>query len=304
LTRLSLYAAELRAPFFTASIVPISLGAAVAWAGGAGFSWSLFILTLAGGLLLHGGTNVANDYFDHLNRNDEVNRDFFHPLTGGSRLIQRGLLAPREVIIESLVLFCLAALIGIYLVKERGLVILWLGLFGALSGFFYSAPPLALVNRGLGEILIGLNFGILMTIGSYYVQAGRIAWEPALAAVPVAIMIVLVVYINQFPDRKADLAVGKNHWVARLGYKRSALGYVTLAGLAYLFLAAVALLGLVTPTAALGLLSLPVAVYCAGIVLRHHSTLERLRPANSATIALHLITGVLLVTGYLIAGIH
>ena len=132
------YIMELRAPFFGASIVPIILGSVIAWSRFGDFNWFYFFLTLIAGVLFNAGTNVANDYFDHRSGNDAVNTEFVRPFTGGSRLIQEKLLAPREVLIFSLMLFALGSLIGVYLLFQVGIGILLLGIIGFLSGFFYS----------------------------------------------------------------------------------------------------------------------------------------------------------------------
>ncbi|MFC2076825.1 prenyltransferase, partial [candidate division KSB1 bacterium] len=70
------FLAELRAPFFTASLLPVLLGSVIAWSRGTPFDWGLFALAMIGGVLLHAGTNVGNDYFDHVSGNDAGNRDF------------------------------------------------------------------------------------------------------------------------------------------------------------------------------------------------------------------------------------
>ena len=74
--KVGLWLAEVRIPFFTASIVPVLLGTAVAWAREDAFHWGFFLLALLGGVLLHAGTNVANDYYDHLSGTDERNVRF------------------------------------------------------------------------------------------------------------------------------------------------------------------------------------------------------------------------------------
>jgi uncharacterized pyridoxamine 5'-phosphate oxidase family protein len=106
---------EVRAPFLTASLVPLLLGGAVAFAEVKGLHWGYFLLTLIAGLLLHVGVNVINDYFDHKSGNDEVNREYVRPFSGGSRLIQLGLLTPMEVLGIALFAFLVSSLLGLYL---------------------------------------------------------------------------------------------------------------------------------------------------------------------------------------------
>ena len=77
--------------------------------------WGYFALSLAAGVSIHLGANIANDYFDHKSGNDEINKDYIRPFSGGSRMIQKGLLSPSEVLLGSLVFFALGVSIGLYL---------------------------------------------------------------------------------------------------------------------------------------------------------------------------------------------
>lgn len=298
--KLEIWLAEVRAPFFTATIVPILLGAMIAWARTGTLHFGYFLLTMLGGLLLHTGTNVANDYFDHRSGTDDVNVEFVRPFTGGSRMIQNGLLTPREVISGALAAFALACVVGLYLAYVRGPLIFVLGLVGIFSGFFYTAPPFNLVSRGIGEFFIGLNFGVLMTLGSYFVQTGQLAWEPVVASIPVGLLIVGVLYINEFQDAPADGAVGKDHLVVRLGRKRAALGYLLLMVTTYAVIVLAALLRITSPFTLIALATLPVAVRAIGVARAHYDEYLKLVPANAATVFLHLLTGLLLSAGYLL----
>ena len=215
-----------RTPFLTASIVPILLGTAIAWSTTGTLYWGFFLLTLLAGLLIHLGTNVINDYSDHRSGNDEVNREFVRPFSGGSRVIQLGLLTPLEVLAGGLFFFFLSAAIGFYLASERGPLILLLGAIGRISGMFYAGGFFNWVKRGIGELLVGLNFGILMALGASYVQTQSFSWIPVIAAIPVSLLIAAVLYINEFPDYTADKQVRKNTLVVRLGRERAVILYV------------------------------------------------------------------------------
>ena len=302
-SKLKLYLLEMRAPFFTATIVPVALGAAVAWAHEGQFHVGYFALTLLGGVLLHAGINVSNDYFDHLSGNDEANKEFVRPFTGGSRMIQEGLLTPSEVLLEALLLLGGGCLVGLVLFWLRGPWVLALGLVGVLSGFFYTAPPLRLVSRGFGELFIGLDFGILMVLGAYYVQTRNLAWEPAVAAVPVALLISAVLYINEFQDCAADRSVGKMHWVARLGKQRGMWLYAIIMALTYMAIVVPAIAGWIPPLALLGLLTVPLAWKATSVLREHYERSLELAPANASTILIHLATGALLILAYVADGL-
>lgn len=298
--KIKLYLQELRIPFFVASIIPVILGSIIALHINGTIHWGYFLLTLIGGMLVHAGINVANDYFDHKSGNDEVNKEYIRPFSGGSRLIQKKLLTPKEIILESLVCLALGSSIGLYLTYQRGTFILLLGLIGIISGFFYSAPPFRFANRGIGELLVGINFGTIMCLGSYYVQTQSINIIPVIASIPVGLLIALVLYINEFPDFNADKSVGKYHLVVRLGREKAAIGYMV--GIAMVYTAII--IGVFSHTvpviALLSLLTFPMAIKAIKTLSENFAEPWKLFPANVLTIKLHLYIGLLLSLSYLI----
>jgi len=290
----------MRAPFFTASIVPVLLGTAIAWGVAGVFHLGFFLLALVAGVCLQAGTNMANDYYDHLSTDDDINVEYVRPFTGGSRMIQKGLMRPKEVLIEAIILFVVGSLIGLYLVWTRGLFILVLGLIGVFSGFFYTAPPFRLVNRGIGELVLGLNFGVLMVLGSFYVQSKTLSWEPVVAGLPVSFLIAAVVYINEFQDCAADKAVGKDHLVVRLGKEKAVHGYLVIMSLAYVSVILGAVTQVITPYSLLALVTLPLMIRSYRNVRISYDDSRKLTPSNAATIMIHLLVGLLLCLGYIL----
>lgn len=171
------------------------------------------------------GANVANDYFDSKSKNDWLNKNA-SPFSGGSQLIQKKLLSPKEVLNIAMICFALAVLTGLIIVIiTKSLFVLLLGLIGLLGGYFYTAPPLKFGYRTAGEITIGFLFGILPVYGAYYIQTGLINWIPLLPSVFIAILVFLIIFANEFPDYEADNAVNKRTLVVTLGIKRAAYLY-------------------------------------------------------------------------------
>ena len=227
LRKVGLYLRAVRAPFFTATIAPVTLGAAVAYYNFGAFHWNLFWWTLLGAILAHAGTNSANDYSDHVTRNDESNK-LFSPFNGGSRVIQAGLMSPSKVFILAVVMFTGAIAIGLSLnarLHDAPLAVsplLWFGIAGVALGIFYTGAPFRFSYHGFGDIAVFLGFGPVMALGSHYVQKQALMpaaeWNflPVLvASIPVAIMVAMILFINGFQDFSADRAVGKRTWIVR-----------------------------------------------------------------------------------------
>lgn len=306
-TGLTWLIATARLPFLTASVVPVLLGTFVAWAQGWPLNVVNFLLALLGMSLLHIGTNISNDYFDHLSGADEINEERITPFTGGSRMIQLGVNSPEATRNYALLAFAGATLIGIVLYFRVGWPVIVIGLIGMFGGWFYTAPPLRLVATGVGEFFIGLNFGVLAVLGSYLVQTGTLnpaeanVIEPLLASLPVALFITNVLWINQFPDARADEAAGKRHWVVRLGKQRAVWGYIAMLASAYIIVVGSVILGQMALSALLMLLTLPIAFKIVRILRVNYDNSPALTPALAMTIQLHLLGGLSLSLAYLVA---
>lgn len=298
-----LWAYAMRLPFLTATVVPVVLGASIAWYDLGTCDWLLFLLTLAGIAFLNIGTNLANDYFDHLSGNDAANKTPT-PFSGGSRVIQDGKIKPRSILAVSLGFFAAGSLLGLYLnQRTAGNIVLWLGIIGVVSGFFYAGFPLKLGYRGIGELLIGTCFGPLVVIGSYVVQTGRISKTAFAASLPVGLLIGLVVFINEFPDFEADRSVGKRTLVVLLGKSNALMVYHISLILLFLYSITVVAAGWLPAHILIVLLTLPLALKAYGVSKKHFRSVQDLLPANAATIGLHLSFGLLLSFGFILAGL-
>ena len=288
----------MRLPFLSATFVPIFAGAAVASMLGEAVSWSWLGLTLLGGALLHIGTNTSNDYFDYRSGTDDLNYNYSNKgLNGGSRSIQMGLITPKGMLSLAIITFALSAVVGIPLILKSGLPVLWLGLTGFLSGLFYTAPPFKFSSRrGMGEFLIGLNFGPLMVAGSTLVQTGKLVPEAFLAGIPIGFLIAAVVYMNEFPDHDSDKATGKNTLIVVFGPEKARAGYVALIAAAFLSIAVMAFNGTLPTLSLMALLAIYFG-YAATKTLYKYYNDRLLQPANWGTIIMHSVAGILLTVG-------
>jgi 1,4-dihydroxy-2-naphthoate octaprenyltransferase len=291
-----------RLPFLTASLIPALLAAA--WVASRpdapdAFPWLHFGLVMAGTALLHLAANTFNDYFDWTSGTDQENNDYFLPFSGGSRSIELGLITPRRLFVLASVALLGAAACGAVLAALDRPLVLAFGAVGALSGFFYTAPPLRLAaRRGLGELFVGLNFGPLMTAGAAYALRGTLVPEDFLIGIPMGLLTTAILWVNEFPDTPADVRAGKVHLVAVLGLARARWGYVVLIAAAYATAAALAVAGVAPQGTLLVLLALPVAAWTSSMVVRRYAD-RSLAKASAGTIGLHVLSGLLTAAGLL-----
>ncbi len=288
-----------RLPFLTATIVPVLLGIAVAGRDGF-FNLGYAALTVIAGAAVHIGLNVANDVFDTLSGADDANSTPTQ-FSGGSRVIQRGLLSLKQMVTISVVAYTLAIVIGVALVIVReSWELLAIGGFGVLISFFYTAPPLRLVHRGLGEITTALGFGPVMVLGAYVVQAQRWSWEALVVSIPVAIMIALVLYVNEIPDRRSDASVGKRTLPTRWRPETVRLAYMLSVAAAFGVVVVGALFHLFPYPTLIALASVPLAVQVYRGMQQHYDRPYDLMADMGKNVQLHLVSGMLLFLGYIV----
>ena len=287
----------LRAPFFVATATQTLVGAAVAWNEGA-FHLGYFLLTVLGVVLANAGTNVANDYFDHLSGDDEGNQELT-PFSGGSRVIQEGIVSPRGMVVLTFLCYGIVVIIGLYLTWARGWCVLAFGLVGVVLSFLYNAK-IAYVGRGLGELVTGILTGPIIVCGAYYVQAQRVTPEIVWVSLPVGLLVSLILYVNEFPDYAADKAAGKRTIVVMLGRRRAVPGYVAMIVVAYLSILLGVLVGLLPWPTVLAFLSLPLAYKGVQGIRQFHDEASRLVPTCAVTIQMHIATALLFTLGYVI----
>ncbi len=289
------YFSATRPAFLTASLMACLIGLASAGRNGMAFDVATAVVTLVFSLVAHAGANVLNDYYDALNGTDARNTERVFPFTGGSRFIQNGVLTEAQTRNFGYALLACVALAGVWLMAHSGPKLLYIGLAGLFIGWAYSAPPLRLNSRGMGELCIAAGF-LLIVAGADFVQRKAFSAFPFMAGLSYALLAANLLYINQFPDRAADISAGKLHWVARLEVHQARWGYALIAMLAYGWLALCVAVGWLMPPALLALLSLPLSVQAAGQLLRHAAEPGQLGRAIKLTIGAMLLHGALLST--------
>jgi 1,4-dihydroxy-2-naphthoate octaprenyltransferase len=200
--------------------------------------------------------------------------------------------------------YAIGGALGVYLVIDTGSwELLAIGLAGVFLSVFYTAPPLRLVHHGLGELTTALGFGPAMVLGAYVVQTGRLDWEPFVASIPVAVLVALILYVNEIPDRPSDAAVGKRTLPVRLEQTAVVRGFLV-AGLgAFAVVVGGVIDGLLPVYTLISLLALPLVFQVYAGIQRYYNSPYELMAVMGRNVQLHLATGVLLFAGYVIAAV-
>ncbi|GAB4112033.1 MAG: hypothetical protein Fur005_14160 [Roseiflexaceae bacterium] len=278
---------------YTASIIPVALGGAIAAYNGK-LDWWLFILTMIGSILIHAGTNLANEYYDDRKGLDKVQQ------YGIGGALKRGELTPNQVLIAAVACFAFGSLIGLYLVSVAGPFIFWLGLLSVATGWFYTAGPFALAYIGLGEVAVFIFMGPVMVVGTYYVQHQQVTLPVVLASLPVGFLVAAILHANNLRDLDIDRQFGKRTLATLLGRNGARIEYYVLVGGTYLSLLLVVLLGFAPIWTLVSLITLPLAFRIMQVAARETEP-KLLQPVLRQTAQLHMQFGILFVVGWLVA---
>lgn len=288
-----------RLPFLTATAVPVLLGIAVAASHGA-FTWWTALLTLIGGSFAHLAINVTNDIFDTLSGADDANTTPTM-FSGGSRVVVYDLVSIRGLTWIALALFGAAAVIGLLLVAVTGsMMLLWIGVAGIFVGVAYTAPPLKLVYRGLGEFAVALGFGPIMLLGAYVVQTGRLAWEPLVVSLVPGILIALILFVNEIPDRGSDAAAGKRTLPVQFGPDAIRTGYLVAAVAAFAVIVGGVVGGVMPWPTLIALAALPLVFRVHAGLKVHYDSPYTLMAVMGTNVNLNLVAGGLLLAAYVV----
>ena len=293
---LARYFLATRPPFLLVTLGACLVGLAGAYSSGIAIGGAKALVTIVFAMVAQAGANVLNDYYDSLSGNDAANTERIFPFTGGSRFIQNGVLTERETLAFGTGLVGATIAAGLWLMTVSGPDLLFFGAAGLFLGWAYSAPPLRLNSRGLGEACIWLAW-MIVAAGTDYVQRAEASALPWIASAGYALLVTNVLFINQFPDARADAAAGKRHWVVRLGADRAARAYLSIGIAANACVIAGVASGALPATALAALLALPLTLRAAAELARRRNDVARLAPAIKATIGAALAHAALLSAG-------
>jgi len=289
---------EIARPFsFTASTVPVAVGGALAAVEGL-FDWTLFLVSLFAGVLLHIGTNVTNEIYDVRKGVDTI------VSPRASHAIVKGRITDREAYVLAIAAFAVAFALGVYLVSVRGWPVVALGLAGLIGGYTYTAPPFQYKFSPYGIPLVFMLMGPLMVVGSYYVITGTVDWSALAISIPVGFLVAAILHGNEWRDISEDARAGARTFSVRMGRQAAHWLYLTLVVGAYIALTVTVLANLLPTWSLLAILSLPLLVRQIRSAEFGASGQQRaIAMIDLQTAQLHAAFGYLMVAGLVIAAI-
>jgi 1,4-dihydroxy-2-naphthoate polyprenyltransferase len=273
-----------------AALAPVFVGTGAAVALG-GFRPVPALLALLVALALQVAVNYANDYSDG-KRGTDADR------VGPMRLVGSGAASPRQVLVAALLAFAVAAVAGLGLAALSSWWLVAVGAASILAAWTYTGGPLPYGYRALGEVFVFVFFGLVAVVGTTFVQTRAVEPLAVAAAVPIGLLIVAILVVNNLRDLDGDAAVGKRTLAVLLGDRATRLFFA--ASLLVPF-GVIAGIGVVRPWALLGLLAAPLALPPVRTVLRGGRG-PALVAALQGTGLLTLVTGVLLAAGLALSG--
>ena len=185
-----------------AAVVPVLVGSALAISMNK-FFLPYSVVALFCSIFIQIGTNFTNDLYDFLKGSDTVKRK------GPRRVLASGLITVREMKIAIAFVFGLAFLLGLYLVYSVGLLILWVGIISIVAGIIYTAGPFPLAYNGLGDLFVFIFFGVIGTMGTFYLHTQEISLLSFVASIPVGALITNILIVNNYRDIEEDRKANK-----------------------------------------------------------------------------------------------
>jgi len=256
-----------------AAIAPVVVASSLA---GSEFNWFRAVLALTVGIWLQIGVNFANDYSDGIKGTDDDR-------VGPIRLVASGLASANSVKRAALVSFLIASIAGLWLSLLTSFVLIPIGLICIAAAWGYTGGKNPYGYRGLGEISVFIFFGIVATVGSFYVQTERITLMSFIVAIPMGALSCAILTVNNIRDLDKDKVAGKRTFAVRVGDSKARRIYVSL-----LILAHIAAVATFIPATLLTLIAAPLTFTLSKLVLSQASGAS-LIPALSRTGKLQLL---------------
>ena len=283
-----------------ASMASLFLGACAAYADGP-VHWGWLAVTVAGIFSIEVAKNASGEIFDYDSGADPgIRPEERTPFSGGKRVLVDDLLSRRQTAGIAVAGYLLGIAAGLIIVWYREPQVLWLGIIGVGAAYSYNGWPLKLAYRGLGEATVAFCYGPLICCGMYLVQRGTVTLQVLALSVPLGLLIAAFLWINEFPDARADKEAGKKNWVVRLGPQKASRVFALIMATAFILLAELPMTGLPKHVWLAGVALVPARLAMRRLWTGYNQP-QKLMPAQAQTLLAFVLFGLAGGVGLVIA---
>ena len=257
-------------------------------------NWWYGVLAILGAAIFQASGNLISDYFDYKHKVDRAET------FGSSRMLVDGVFKPKTILYYGLTLLMIGSVIGLYLLLNTSVSLLWIGAIGVLGTYFYYK----LKFNALGDVTILVIYGLLISLGAYLVTTNMLNWKLLLIGAAPGFLIVNILHANNLRDIKHDGEANIKTQAMLLGVKNSISQYIILGIGAYIIIALTVVFGILHPLCLVVFLTFPVLMKnIKQIKLAEFDKPEIIKDMDASSAQLVMMFSLLLAVANFIAGI-
>lgn len=256
-------------------------------------NWCYGVLALLGVVIFQIGGNLLNDYFDYKYNVDRKD-------THSSRILVDNVFTPKSIYNFGLISLIIGSILGVYLLLNTGLHLIWIGVIGFLGTYFYNK----LKYIALGDLNIFLIYGLLISLGVSYVMTNQLIWEILLITAPIGLLTVSILHVNNIRDILNDKKAGVKTLAMVLGLKTSKIYFICLIFGSYIWLVFLLVFKFISPLCLIIFLTLPISQnYIRQLSSVNIEELDKIKDLTVSIAKLVMLYSMLYATSNFIAGI-
>ncbi len=288
-----------RLKFLPQGVMPVMLAAAVAYAQGS-FQPVYFIVALLAAAAVQIGLTMLNDTLDFAYGTDKKVAGEKNPYSGGSGVLTSGVIKPKQALRGVIGLYLFALSCAVYLAWQVGWELMFIAVIGATISILYSVKPFRFAYHSMGELMMFMGYGPIITAWSYYIHTASLNAEIFfIGAIPGLLMWTMIL-INEIPDYEEDYSAGKKNFVYRLGPAKTKNLYIASLAIIFIYLTQLIIAGILPVWCALAYLGLPLAIVSALKAHRYYKDPIKLATSNKYMVMLYSLTTITVAIGFLI----
>lgn len=291
-----------RLKFLPQGIMPVIIAAALGFKDGV-FDLLFFFIAFVAAAAVQIGLTMLNDTLDYAYGTDKKAGSEKNPFSGGSGVLASGIIKPKQALSVIFLLYLLALFCLIYMAFQVGSDIIWVAVIGAAVSIMYSVKPFQFAYRGIGELMMLIGYGPIVTSWGYLVYGAGFSADIFLIGIIPGILMWTMIIINEIPDYEEDRAANKKNITFRIGKKNAKNLYIASFFVLYAYIAALAAGGVLPAWCLISLLGIPLAVKAGLEAHKHYNDPLKVAASNKFMVIIYSFTTATVALGIFIEGL-